>query len=231
MNIKKAGEYSNFLANSIKKLQMFALGATDYGYTVEEVHKRSIIEGKEDETERVDHSYEYNIDPISIANLISELIDEKAKVTQAISDAKVNNLVAWDNGDGNISLDTAIEYAKNLRRLAKSNDRIYDPCPTEGLLQALSIDKSMKADRRGTGKMVNVEGNQVDFNYEVEINKKIDYNLAEAKKMYRDIIAKADKVSNAIDLLMSADIVDLNPKYDIYLSLHDIVDQFVADRS
>lgn len=214
INIKEAGRYANFLQDKINSLNIL-LEDEDFILEVKEKHLISkVLKNEEDIEVGADVDKELDISVVDAVFLLKMLINEKMKLSMAINYAKAFLYVEWKEEDIRLPLDTAIEYSKSLRNFAMHN------------LHNLSSTKSKEYIRPGIGHLINKEGNQTQYVYDIEIIQKINYDRKIIKKQYRSVLEKADILSEEIDKVMLKKIIDYDMEYSVHDSLEDIAENF-----
>ena len=88
-----------------------------------------------------------------------------------------------------------------------------------------------KSTEQGRDYKFNVEGNQVMYYYEIEVESSEAYDRAKAKELMRDMIAKADENSTLIDAALINTMVDYAPKFDVNDNFEDAMETFIAERN
>ncbi|MCT4562870.1 MAG: hypothetical protein N4A68_00870 [Maledivibacter sp.] len=214
LNIKEAGRYANFLQKTIDRLSNY-LDSETLIYDIKEEHLKSkVLKSEEDEVKLIEQKSDLDIGIEDIIYLINSLTNKKMELSMAINKAKSTILVDWVENSEKLPLDTAIEYSKNLRSFA-----LYS-------LENLTQNRSEEYIRDGIGYLINNEGNQSQYNYEVKVLKKINYDRNIVKGLYKKVLNKADLLSEAIDNVMLQKVVDFQMEYNIHDSLEDIVEAF-----
>ena len=214
INIKEAGRYANFIQGKINALMNF-LDDEDVYMTTHETHfKSKALKSEEDEEIKEELNKELDLTVEDAVFLIKELIDKKMELSTSINYAKASLYVDWVEKENKLPLDTAIEYAKNLRSFALTN------------LEKLSNSKGKEYTTRGVSQLINKEGNQNDYCYEIKVVKKINYDRNIAKKQCKNLLNKADLLSEEIDKAMLKKIIDFDTTYCVHDSLEDIAEAF-----
>lgn len=214
LNIKEAGRYANFLQKNIDLLKNF-LDNDDLLYNTREEHfKSKVLKNEDDEIRIIEEKSDLNISLEDTIYLVNSLINKKMELSMAINKAKTTTLVDWSENNEKLPLDTAIEYNKNLRTFAMTN------------LESLTLNRSEEYIRDGIGYLINNEGNQSQYHYEIKIIRKINYDRNIVKNLYKKILNKADLLSDAIENAMLKKTVDFKMEYNLHDSLEDLVEGF-----
>ena len=217
MNIKDAGRYANFLEKVIEKLDRELYRHENLYNTVEKHLRFKSNAEAQDETIEVKVEREFNISIEDLSYLIINLIDEKIKLALSIEDAKQNIKLDWKLGDKNLTLDSAIEYNKKLREYI-------------GFLKYSVDAKSTETNKTAQGKKFNVEGNQVNYAYDVTIVKTINFDRNVTSNLYKKILTQTDKISTEIDEAMLKDTVNYFPLYSIHDSIDDLINEYLKSK-
>jgi hypothetical protein len=212
LTIKDSGRYANYLASLINNVQNLMYYKDNYTKTTE-THFRSkgnpLAEDEIIENE-VDRIFTGQIQ--DMAYLAQELIQEKLRLALAIEKAKKELNLGWTEDGIELTLDTAYEYNKNLRTLMSDS---Y-------VGRALNVKPTIKKSS-GRAYMINGEGNQVAYNYDVEVKTELDFDKDVMKKLSKKTLDKADKISTLIDQAELKEIVDFEPTYSVRDSLEDVI--------
>lgn len=214
LNIKEAGRYANFLQKNIDLLRNYLDSETLIYDTKEEHLKSKVLKSEDNEIRFIEEKSDLDISVEDTIYLINSLINKKMELSMAINKAKSTMLIDWVENSEKLSLDTAIEYNKNLRSFA-----MYS-------LEGLTQNRSEEYIKNGIGYLINNEGNQSQYHYEVKVIKKINYDRNIVKSLHKKILNKADLLSDAIDNVMLQKVVDFEMEYSIHDSLEDIVEGF-----
>lgn len=214
LNIKEAGRYANFLHRNIDLLKNFLINDTLIYNTREEHLKSKVLKNESDEIKLIEEKSDLNISLEDAVHLIDLLINKKMELSMAINNAKAETLVDWVENGEKLPLDTAIEYSKNLRSFAISP------------LEDLTLNRSEEYIKDGIGYLINNEGNQSQYRYEIKVIKKINYDRNIVKDLYKKTLNKADLLSAAIDKAMLKKSIDFEMEYNIHDSLEDLIESF-----
>ena len=137
---------------------------------------------------------------------MSMLVEEKSKLTTAISRAKAT--IPFD-------LDSAIETNK-FRQIVASR------------IQYMLRFMPAKKVERGTDYKFNVEGNQVQYYYDIEVEYKDAFDREKAKSVMRDMRSTSDKVSAEIDAALINTNVEYEPPFNVNDSFADVMAEFLS---
>jgi|WetSurMetagenome_2_1015567.scaffolds.fasta_scaffold13707_6 hypothetical protein len=216
MNIKDAYRYQKVLAEHINTLNEW-LWNNDYICETEETHLKSKSNSEANDEviiKEIDKPFSCTVENIMF--LINDIINEKLKLTIAVESIKRHFILDWKENNEFITLDSAIEFNKNTRDFIS------------GLKYILDI-KSHESKKIGIDYTFNINKEQVEYKYPIEIITKINYNRNIINNLYKSQLNKADQISVLIESAMLKDVLDFTPKYSIYDSLNDIIDYNIKD--
>ena len=137
------------------------------------------------------------------------LVDEREKLSTAIGKAKAS--VRFD-------IDAAVETNK-FRQIV--------------VLRAKSMLRNSASKRieQGRDYKFNVEGNQTQYFYDIEVETADAFDRARAKDVAREIMSKADLASAEIDAALINTQVDYVPPFNVNDSFDDVMEEFLAHRA
>ena len=203
MNLKESFRYQKFLdglmmnAGSYLQHPSFCLQTT-------KVHLRKAVNPEaEDVTEVVDDGEFVSAD--TVMAFMAHLIEEREKLSIAIGAAKAS--IGFD-------MDAAIETNKFRQSL-------------NGSIRKMLRFVGTKKKTTEMGYKFDINGQQVPYRYDVEVTTTERYDKEAAKTMMREVIAKADEVSAAIDAALINTAVAYEPPYDVNESFDDVLEAFV----
>ena len=213
MDIKNSYRYHNFLDSNITTLLSY-LRYENNVIKVTETHQRS-KSNQDAQDEVIDATIErqYNKKIEDIVYLVKQMCDEKLKLSIAIEEAKKSIALDWIEDGKNLTLDSAIEFNKNIRNMASNLKYLVDL-------------KSTESKKTGKDFKFNINGDQVPYQYPIVYNKEIDFDRNIVKDLYKKLISKADIISTQIDSAMLSDVVNYTPIYDLHDSVVEIVEQY-----
>ncbi len=207
MNLKDSFRYQNFL-DKLMKSASESIKNANHGLKVTKIHHRKKVNpAVEDLSEKV--QLEQNFYPNDdVVAFMAGLVEEKRKLTEAITRAKAG--LKFD-------IDAAIETNKFRQNLAGS------------VRSMLRFTKSQYKDK-GMGYKFNNEGNQVTYYYEIDVISEEAYDKTVSRKIMRNMIDLADRVSGEIDAAMITALVDYSAPFDVNGSFEDAMEEFLADK-
>jgi len=143
-----------------------------------------------------------------VISFMEFLINEKASLTTAIDKAKAS-----------IDFDIDAATAQNKFRQTMHNSLKY----MLGHVPSKRIE-------RGIGYKFNMEGNQTEYRYDVEVSSEEAYDKSNAKSVMRRIIADADETSTKIDAAKINTVVEYEPPFNVNESFNDVMTAFVESK-
>jgi len=218
LSLKESFRQLNFLEKNISTLSR-SLSNTSNAITIKEIHQKSKV-NQDAEDETIDMTAERiypNASIVDIAFLVKQLVDQKLELSLAIETAKKSLILDWTENGVNLTLDSAIEYAKKSRELANN-------------LKSLVDIKSSEEKKTGSAYKFNVEGNQVSYRYDILKTNTIDFNRNHVNDLYKKLLNKADTLSTQIESAMLQNIVEFNGLYDVHDSTLEIVEQYLLSK-
>lgn len=229
MNLKEAFRYMNFLDDLINKAMAY-LSEDSFVTKTKEVHLKSKVNpDAEDEVfENVspidtddefdfgdsskssrrairDHSTaldftKFNFDANKIIDLIGEILEEREKLSVAISKAKKS---------ADVDIDVATSSNRKRQIFARRLGTMAKIKPSEIML-------------KGSDYKFNNEGNQVTYIYDIKQYTSIDFDRNKVKKLIKALSDKCDEVSSDIDRALIITDVEFEPKWSLVDTIEDI---------
>lgn len=204
MNLKESFRYQNFLEAVIGAAGS-SLTSSEHCLKTTRNHLRKAANPDVDdvvEEVKVDEFFAND----DILKFVEFIIEEKSKLSEAISKAKSS--LPFD-------VDAAIATNKFRQRV----------CST--IRNMLRYSTPSKRVENGRDYKFNLEGNQVGYVYNIEVTKEVTYDVDSAKRMLKQLIVKSDEVSSAIDNAMVTTEVDYQPPFDVNDSFEDVMTEFL----
>lgn len=206
MNLKESFRYQNFL-DGLLRCATNSVSNRDHCLTVTKTHLRNKANPEtQDVTEYVDIENAYGND--DVLSFMEWLVQQKSILTQAISSAKKSS---------SLDLDAAIETNKFRQQVNSA-------------IKSMLLHTPQKNIEKGSDYKFNVEGNQVSYYYDIEVETSDAYDRERAKNLMRTMISSADTTSAEIDSMLINTQVDYTPKYDVNESFEDVMENFITNR-
>lgn len=211
ISLKEAGRYANFFTDMIRQATYTQNNIQNSIIRKTETHKRSSsIKDVEDEVKVVESKEQLQYTLAEVDEVINNMVYEKIRLSNAIAEAKKEmNVVVEDEV---LSYDTAIEYAKTIREITSS---IY------GYLDNL---KESVVESRAIGKTFNVEGNQVSYEYPVEVKIELLFDKNDVKSKKKALKTLANQLSIEIEEVSSKKLIDFDTEFDYLSTLEELIE-------
>lgn len=204
MNLKESFRYQNFLENMLAYAGN-SLTDREHSLTITKNHLRKKANAEaEDMMETVDVGEFFKND--DVLKFMTMLVEERSKLTNAIGKAKAS--IGFD-------LDTAIETNKFRQTVANR-------------VKTMLRFTASKRTERGTDYKFNVEGNQTQYYYDIEVKANEAFDRSVAKDTMRKLILEADKVSAEIDSAMINTMVEYDAPFNVNDSFEDVMTDFLS---
>lgn len=206
MNLKESFRYQKFLDGLMMNAGSY-LQHPNFCLQTTKVHLRHAVNPEaEDVTEVVDDGEFISVD--TVMAFMAHLIEEREKLSIAIGAAKAS--IGFD-------MDAAIETNKFRQSL-------------NGSIRKMLRFVGTKKKTTEMGYKFDINGQQVPYRYDVEVTTTERYDKEAAKSMMREVIAKADETSAAIDAALINTAVAYEPPYDVNESFDDVLEAFVQSQ-
>lgn len=204
MNLKESFRYQNFLENMLAYAGN-SLTDREHSLTITKNHLRKKANAEaEDMMETVDVGEFFKND--DVLKFMTMLVEERSKLTNAIGKAKAS--IGFD-------LDAAIETNKFRQTVANR-------------VKTMLRFTASKRTERGTDYKFNVEGNQTQYYYDIEVKANEAFDRSVAKDTMRKLILEADKVSAEIDSAMINTMVKYDAPFNVNDSFEDVMTDFLS---
>lgn len=204
MNLKESFRYQNFLENMLAYAGN-SLTDREHSLTITKNHLRKKANAEaEDMMETVDVGEFFKND--DVLKFMTMLVEERSKLTNAIGKTKAS--IGFD-------LDAAIETNKFRQTVANR-------------VKTMLRFTASKRTERGTDYKFNVEGNQTQYYYDIEVEANEAFDRSVAKDTMRKLILEADKVSAEIDSAMINAMVEYDAPFNVNDSFEDVMTDFLA---
>ena len=201
MNLKEAFRYQNFLDELLGTAYSYLNNKSFVVSTVETHLKSQVNPDAKDEIIEVQKPYDVDFTPNDLIDFVVKVINEKEKLSNIISDAKMRT---------EIDIDVAIALNKKKQGFAR-------------VLQSLSNIKSGEKVKNASDYKFNTDGNQVSYYYKINEVTKIDFNRNDVRGLYKKLLKETDDVSTKLDSILINTELDFNPNWDINDSFEECV--------
>ena len=201
MNLKESYRYANYLSNLLD---------TAYGYlrtnrfvtTTKQNHLRKKVNiDAADEVIEVPKSYDVDFNANNVIDFVVRLIDEKEKLSQAITKAKATT---------EINIDSAVSMNKTKLEFISVLNTMVAIKPSNAIVQ-------------GSDYKFNSDGNQVKYVYNIEQSVSIDFDRNDVKGLIKKYNKMCDEVSAKLDEIEINTVVEFDPLFDLSDDFEDLV--------
>ena len=201
MILKEAFRYQNYLTSLFVQATSY-LSREDFITTTTQKHNRTMVNPEaQDEDIVVPKVFNVEYKPNDLIDFVVKLIDEKQKLSNAITEAKK-------------SLDMDIDAAMSMNK--SKQDFI-------SVLRRMVSIKPTESEKEGTSYKFNNDGDQVSYRYPVKEVKTIDYDRNAVKGLISKYKKETDEISTARDRMDIMTDVDYMPVWEVDTPLEDIL--------
>lgn len=207
MLLKETFRYQNFL-NTLIEDALAYINDRKNVTTTTQVHKRSIANpNATDETITVVVDRDYNWSVEDVLDFINYVINEKEALSSEITYTKSSST----NGD----IDAMLSKNKSIQRVLES------------LKYGNSRIKESNRVTQGTSYLINVNGEQVPYHYDIEESVTLDFDRNEVNNFIKNLRKKADANSLKVEKLNVTLDVDFSPYFNITDTFEECVNNFI----
>ena len=201
MILKEAFRYQNYLTSLFTQATGY-LSREDFITTTTQKHNRTKVNpDAQDEDIVVPKTFTVDYKPNDLIDFVVKLIDEKQKLSNAITEAKK-------------SLDMDIDAAMSMNK--SKQDFI-------SVLRRMVSIKPTESEKEGTSYKFNNDGDQVSYRYPVKEVKTIDYDRNAVKGLISKYKKETDEISTERDRIDIMSDVDYTPVWEVDTPLEDIL--------
>lgn len=201
MILKEAFRYQNYLSTLFGQAINY-LSREDFITTTTQKHNRSMINSDaQDEEIVVPKVFNVDYKPNDLIDFVVQMIDEKQKLSDAITNAKKSL---------NMDIDAAMSMNKTKQDFISTLRRMASIRPTE-------------SEKEGTSYKFNNDGDQVSYRYPVKEVKTIEYNRNAVKGLISKYKKETDEISTERDRIDIMTDVDYTPVWEVDTPLEDIL--------
>lgn len=205
MNLKESFRYQNFLDTLIADARCSIMNLS-HSMIVTKNHLRS--KANPDAVDEVMVEIVEDFYPNDkVVKFLVWAVNEKEVLARLISNAKTS---------ADFDLDSSVSSNRQRKELIKS-------------INWLLAKKESKTKEYGTDYKFNVEGDQISYRYEIEVERKENFNRAELKATVKQLNSVCDEVSSKIDEFLINTTLDYTPKFDVNSSFDDVMESFISE--
>lgn len=207
LSLKESFRYQKFL-NGLMECACRSIRDREHSLTTTETHKKSAMNpDAKDEVIEVASEAEFICND-DVIDFILWLIEEKERLSKAISESKAKS---------EFDIDASVETNK------------FRHCAEQAINEMLMYKPTTKK-LKGTDYKFNAEGNQTPYYYDVEITTKEAYDKDKAKKILKELSKESNELSIKIDSGVINTMVDYEPMFDVSEPYDDVVAEFASNK-
>lgn len=208
MILKEAFRYQNYLSSLFTETVGY-LSREDFITTTSQEHNRKKSNpDADDEKVVVQKPYNVEFKPNDLIDFAVKLINEKQKLSDAITEAKKTT---------SFDVDAAMSMNKTKQGFIH-------------VLRRMASIKPIESEKEGVSYKFNNDGDQVSYRYPIKEVKTIDYDREDVKKLIDKYKKETDKISTERDRIDIMTEVDYTPIWDVDTPLEDIVEDFTKQK-
>ena len=201
MILKEAFRYQNYLSSLFVQATSY-LSREDFITTTTQKHNRTMVNpDAQNEDIVVPKVFNISYKPNDLIDFVVKLIDEKQKLSNAITEAKKSL---------DMDIDAAMSMNKTKQDFISTLRRMASIRPTE-------------SEKEGTSYKFNNDGDQVSYRYPVKEVKTIEYNRNAVKGLISKYKKETDEISTERDRIDIMTDVDYTPVWEVDTPLEDIL--------
>ena len=201
MVLKEAYRYQNYLTDLIEKAESYLM-LSNFITETKENHMRSKVNSDaEDEEIVVPKIYNVDFTPTDLVDFMVRVLDEKQKLSDAISEAKKTT---------ELDVDSAVSMNKIKQRYIS-------------VLRFMADKKSEEKIIEGKDYKFDINGEQKPYKYQINKVTTISYDRNNVRKLIKKYQTECDDISTKLDKIQLLTEVEFVPTWDIGDSLEDVV--------
>jgi len=200
MNLKESYRYANYLDTLLNTAYRY-LQNKGFVTTTKQNHLRSKVNSEAtDEVIDIQKPYDVDFTPNDVIEFIINIINEKEKLFDAITNAKIGS---------EINIDNAVAINKMKHGFVSVLNNIV------GI-------KSSETTTTGKAYKFDINGEQKPYIYEICQTTSIDYN----RTNIRNLIKETDDISTKLDFIEINTKVEFDPSFDVNTSFEDSITEY-----
>lgn len=217
MNLKEAFRYHNFLEKMISDIT-YLMRKQEYCMNTLKTHFKSKANPEAEDV--VEEEYVERIATFAqLCNAAWRLVEHKKNLTIAINETKAMIAEGSKNNPevGILDYDALIDYNKHSRGVINAMQTAFRYTPSVNTIQ-------------GSDYKFNVEGNQMPYRYDIEVQTTDLFDRKELKKAIEIAMYNADMMSTKIDEMLVNVHVNYDPFINVNASIEDVVAALNPDK-
>ena len=208
MILKEAFRYQNYLSSLFAETVGY-LSREDFITTTTQNHNRKKSNPDSDDDEVVvQKPYNVVFKPNDLIVFAVRLIDEKQKLSDAITEAK--KTTSFD-----------VDAAMSMNKTKQSFIHI---------LRRMASIKPIESEKEGVSYKFNNDGDQVPYRYPIKEVKTIDYDREDVKNLIDKYKKETDNISTERDRIDIMTEVDYKPVWEVDTPLEDIIEDLTKQK-
>ena len=208
MILKEAFRYQNYLSSLFTETVGY-LSREDFITTTSQEHNRKKSNpDADDEKVVVQKPYNVEFKPNDLIDFAVKLINEKQKLSDAITEAKKTT---------SFDVDAAMSMNKTKQGFIH-------------VLRRMASIKPIESEKEGVSYKFNNDGDQVSYRYPIKEVKTIDYDREDVKKLIDKYKKETDNISTERDRIDIMTEVDYKPIWDVDTPLEDIIEDLTKQK-
>lgn len=208
MILKEAFRYQNYLSSLFTETIGY-LSREDFITTTSQEHNRKKSNpDADDEKVVVQKPYNVEFKPNDLIDFAVKLINEKQKLSDAITEAKKTT---------SFDVDAAMSMNKTKQGFIH-------------VLRRMASIKPIESEKEGVSYKFNNDGDQVSYRYPIKEVKTIDYDREDVKKLIDKYKKETDNISTERDRIDIMTEVDYKPIWEVDTPLEDIIEDLTKQK-
>ena len=208
MILKEAFRYQNYLSSLFTETVGY-LSREDFITTTTQNHNRKKSNpDADDEKVVVQKPYNVEFKPNDLIDFAVKLIDEKQKLSDAITEAKKTT---------SFDVDAAMSMNKTKQGFIH-------------VLRRMASIKPIESEKEGVSYKFNNDGDQVPYRYPIKEVKTIDYDREDVKNLIDKYKKETDNISTERDRIDIMTEVDYKPVWEVDTPLEDIIEDLTKQK-
>jgi len=204
MNLKESYRYANYLDTLLNTAYRY-LQNKGFVTTTKQNHLRSKVNSEAtDEVIDIQKPYDVDFTPNDVIEFIINIINEKEKLFDAITNAKIGS---------EINIDNAVAINKMKHGFVSVLNNIV------GI-------KSSETTTTGKAYKFDINGEQKPYIYEICQTTSIDYNRTNIRNLIKKYLKETDDISTKLDFIEINTKVEFDPSFDVNTSFEDSITEY-----
>ena len=211
MNLKEAFRYSNHLDSLLMSAEMYLANSTQTVEVTQTHHRSKVDPEATDEVITSEKLYPNRGTHFPVDDVIGFMFDvlqEKIELSSEINNAK---------RFASFQLDHQLACNKAMQRIAHRLGNLANTRITSHTLT-------------GTGRRFNAEGNQITYSYDIEEVQALAFDKDEVRRASKEMLAKADEISNQAECFMLETVVSLEPSFSVNDSFEESMEIYIRNK-